>query len=188
MVGAASGVPVVIGVGNDYRGDDGAGPAVVAVLRDLMPDSGGVRLALCDGEPARMIDLWRDAALAVVIDAARADREAGAVPGDVLCWEAGAGGAEPPIGSDAANSHALGPGEALRLAAVLDRLPRRLLVFAVVGSDFGVGARLSDPVAAAVARVADDVVRELRREGLSARGDGSFGPCPKTPWTERVVP
>jgi hydrogenase maturation protease len=179
--GSPSGVPIVIGVGNDYRGDDGAGPAVVAALRDLIGDSGGVRLALCDGEPTRMIDLWRAAGLAVVIDAAKADPQAGAAPGDVLRWEAGAGGAEPPIRSDAASSHALGPGEALRLAAVLDRLPRRLLVFAVVGSNFGVGTRLSDPVAAAVARVAEDVVRELRQEGLSARADGSFGLCPQTP-------
>ena len=65
---------VVIGVGNEFRRDDGAGPAVIARLRALQPGDAslsGVTLALSDGEPGRMIDLWEGARLAVVIDAVR---------------------------------------------------------------------------------------------------------------------
>ncbi len=60
---------VVIGVGNEFRRDDGAGPAVVAGLRDLAPP--GVRLVVTDGEPTRLIEAWAGAALAVVVDAVR---------------------------------------------------------------------------------------------------------------------
>ena len=40
---------MVIGVGNEFRRDDGAGLAVVARLRDRVPP--GVELVLTDGEP-----------------------------------------------------------------------------------------------------------------------------------------
>jgi len=61
---------VVIGVGNEFRRDDGAGPAVLARLRDRVPP--GMELVVTDGEPTRLIEAWTGAALAVVIDAVRA--------------------------------------------------------------------------------------------------------------------
>ena len=57
----------MIGVGNEFRRDDGAGPAVLASLRDRVPP--GVDLVLTDGEPTRLIEAWTGAAVAVVIDA-----------------------------------------------------------------------------------------------------------------------
>jgi hydrogenase maturation protease len=62
---------VVIGVGNEYRRDDGAGLAVVTSLRDRVGP--GAELVLTDGEPTRLIEVWTGAALAVVFDAVRAD-------------------------------------------------------------------------------------------------------------------
>jgi hydrogenase maturation protease len=55
---------VVIGVGNEYRRDDGAGLAVVTSLRDRV--GAGAELVLTDGEPTRLIEVWTGAALAVV--------------------------------------------------------------------------------------------------------------------------
>ena len=65
-----AGPVVVIGVGNEFRRDDGAGPAVVGRLRDLVPP--GVELVITDGEPTRLVEAWTGAALAVVVDAVRA--------------------------------------------------------------------------------------------------------------------
>src|SRR5262249_52531786 len=53
---------VVIGVGNEFRRDDGAGPEVVARLRGRVPD--GAELVVSDGEPARMIEAWEGVPLA----------------------------------------------------------------------------------------------------------------------------
>jgi hydrogenase maturation protease len=165
---------VVIGVGNDFRRDDGAGPAVVdllAALGDAIPS--GTRLAVCDGEPTRMIELWEGAELAIVIDAAAGDPESGPCPGAVLRWDVPVDPtdttvAPPRIRSDSTGTHSLGPGTAISLARILDRLPRRLLVFAVVGTEYRIGPGLSDPVAAAVARLTPEVVAELAGQGLSA--------------------
>ncbi|NUR62655.1 MAG: hydrogenase maturation protease [Catenulispora sp.] len=181
------GAPVVIGVGNDFRHDDGAGPAVLAVLqaaREVLPD--GVRLAVCDGEPTRMIELWDHARLAIVVDAAAPDPGAGLLPGAVVRWEmprepaAGrtAAGVAPPIRSDSSGTHALGPGTAVRLARVLDRLPERLLLLAIVGADFRPGPGLSEAVTETVAHVAREVAARLRRQGPSAQSGGDLGPWP----------
>jgi hydrogenase maturation protease len=62
---------VVIGIGNEFRRDDGAGLAVVTSLRDRVPP--GVEIVLTDGEPTRLIEAWTGPALAVVVDAVRAD-------------------------------------------------------------------------------------------------------------------
>lgn len=184
------GPPIVIGVGEEFLHDDGAGPAVIAELRrlaatgELPPDT---RLETCFGEPTGLIELWRGSRLAVVVDAAAPDPQAGLTAGDVLRWEEGAAAGPPPALTAApgpAATHGLGPGAAIALGSVLDRLPGRLVLFAVVGGDFSLGPGLSAPVAEAVRRVAGDITQELRRqarEGLSALTDRDVLSWPASP-------
>jgi hydrogenase maturation protease len=165
---------VVIGVGNEYRRDDGAGPEVIAALRALQPDDAdlsGVTLAVSDGEPSRMMDLWEGAGLAVVIDAVRASATPpghlyqlaiDALPGTPNTEDGGARPYSDASSHSGASSHSIGLADTLELARVLGRLPARLTVLAVVGRDFGFGAGLSAEVAAAVAELVEQV-RELVR-------------------------
>ena len=139
---------VVIGVGNEYRRDDGLGPAVLELLRGTVPD--GVRLAYCpDGEPADLVGIWEAAAAAFVVDAVRVP---GGEPGRVHRVVVGAG--QPFAHEHPASSHGLGLGTAIEFARVLDRLPPLLVVYAVEGAEYGTGAGLSAPVAEAAERVA----------------------------------
>ena len=154
---------VVVGVGNEFRRDDGAGPAVIARLRALQPGDESlshVTLALSDGEPGRMIDLWEGARLAVVIDAVRDTT----MPAGHTCQLTAGALAGPLTGTadGAASSHSIGLGDTVELARVLGRLPARLTVLAVVGRDFGFGTELTAEVAAAVAELAEQV-REIVR-------------------------
>ena len=150
---------VVIGVGNEFRRDDGAGPEVIARLRALQPGDAGlscVTLALSDGEPGRLIDLWEGTRLAVVIDAVR---DTAMPPGRIsrLAPDDLAG-----VADGAASSHGIGLGDTVELARALGCLPARLTVLAVVGRDFGLGAGLTAEVAAAVAELVEQV-REIVR-------------------------
>ncbi|WP_030681139.1 hydrogenase maturation protease [Streptomyces sp. NRRL B-1347] len=158
----------VVGVGNEYRHDDGLGPAVVARIRErttVRPLPPGTTLDTCDGEPGRLITLWQGADLAVVVDAAHAHP---GTPGRVHRIELDAVRlAQPP----AAGSHGLGLGEAVELARVLGRLPGRLVVFAVEGSDTSLGTGLSPAVAAAIGPLAETVEQEIvRHRDAAARG------------------
>ena len=152
----------VIGVGNEFRRDDGGGWAVVARLRERAEAGtlpAGTLLAVCDGDPARLIALWEGADLVVVVDAAHAHP---AHPGRMhrLTLDAGR-----PGWPQATSSHGLGLGEAVELARVLGRLPSRLVVYAVEGAETDLGTGLSPAVAAVVDHVASCVGDELVRYG-----------------------
>ncbi|WP_306316479.1 MULTISPECIES: hydrogenase maturation protease [unclassified Streptomyces] len=172
MSAAARARIVVIGVGNEFRHDDGLGPAVVARLgtraadRPLPP---GTVLTTCDGEPGRLLGSWESAELAVVVDAAHAEPPQ---PGRVHRVELDDGAlARPGPGPGQANSHGLGLGEAIELSRVLGRLPGRLVVYAVEGADRRVGTGLSPVVAERVDAVADAVEADIvRHRDAAARG------------------
>jgi hydrogenase maturation protease len=145
---------VVIGVGNEFRRDDGAGPAVVTSLRGQVPP--GVELVVTDGEPARLIEAWTGAALAVVVDAVLTDPSR---PGRVHRFVL-----DRPIGGPVrtTSSHGFGLDDAVRLALALDRMPGRLVVHAIEAADLSQGPGLTPLVAAAVGDVARAVLSDIR--------------------------
>ena len=169
---------VVIGVGNDLRRDDGAGPAVLARLGKLAPPD--VELMVSDGEPTDLVEAWTGASLAIVVDAmAGGPDRPGRLHRIVACGHqpspAEPGLAEPGPGEAGragqaawlaeakpgpASSHGLGLETAIGLSAALGRMPARLVVHVVQGTDFGHGAGLSAPVA----EVIDDLVAAVLAE------------------------
>jgi hydrogenase maturation protease len=153
---------VVIGVGNEYRRDDGFGPRVLAELDALRKHDSAlsaVDMYVSDGEPARMLDLWTGAELAVVIDAVQAgDEPSGQWLELALHHDTGL------PDELAVSSHGIGLGTTVALGKVLDRLPNRLVVLAVFGRDFGFGPDLSAPVASAVRPVTERARQLTMRE------------------------
>jgi hydrogenase maturation protease len=150
---------VIVAVGNEYRRDDGIGPAVLDNLRDHAP--AGVTLTVTDGEATELLDAWGGAELAVLIDAVICEPS---VPGRIHRTEA------VPEPGAAASTHGLGIPDAVRLAHALDRAPQRLVVYAVEAADLGFGHGLTSAVAAALPRVTRAVLAEVG-------GDiGAFGP------------
>jgi hydrogenase maturation protease len=141
---------VVIGVGNPYRRDDGVGPAVADRLRGYgLPD---LEVARSLGETTELIELWRGADVAVVVDAVRAGAPRPGRIHRLAVTSAPAG---------AASSHGLGLGEAIELARVLDRLPDRLVLYAVEVAEVGHGHGLTPAVADAARRLADRILSEV---------------------------
>jgi hydrogenase maturation protease len=146
--------PLVIGVGNRWRADDGLGPAVIDALEAGVVD--GVDLLKLDGEPARLVMAWEGRELVVVIDAVRT----GACPGTVHVLD--------PLDRElvsppSPSTHGAGVASAVALGRALDRLPGHLLVLGVEPERLDHGDELSPPVAAAF----DEVVRLVREEVAS---------------------
>ncbi len=138
---------VVIGVGNPFRRDDGAGPAVVERLR--LAGLPGVDLAESDGEPGTLITLWERRRLAVVVDTVHTHHgPAGHVHHRLVARSPSRGGA---------SSHAMDLGAAVALARELDRLPDRMVLLGIEAADTGYGVGLTPAVAKAVDRVVEHI-------------------------------
>ncbi|MGA2924522.1 MAG: hydrogenase maturation protease [Solirubrobacteraceae bacterium] len=144
---------VVIGVGNDVRGDDAAGLLVVRRLRDSELRS-RVALVTHEGDAIGLLELWDGADAAVLVDAVCS----GAGAGTVHRIDASRAGL--PADWSGASSHAISAAESIELARVLGTLPRRVIVYGVEGACFEQGAPLSDDVAAALPKLADAVRAE----------------------------
>ena len=147
---------LLVGVGNRARRDDGVGPVVAARVGALLPD---VPVAELSGDATRMLDLWADADLVVVVDAVRTGDPVGTCRR--WCWREGAWDTVPPPSQ--VSSHLVGVREALDLATALDRLPATLVVVGVEVADLGLGPGMSTAVAGAVDDAVELVVRSLGR-------------------------
>ncbi len=160
-----SGRIVVIGIGNAFRGDDGAGLAVARAARALLPAA--VEVVELDGEPARLVEAWDGAAAAFVVDAVRSGASVGSLHRLDAIEEA------LPRWAPSGGSHALGAAEAVGLGRALDRLPAHLVVYGVEGATFDEGASLTPEVAAAVPVAASLLAAEAGAllAGAAERGE-----------------
>ena len=143
---------VVVGIGNAYRGDDGAGLAVAERVHGRVK---GVEVVTCEQEASRVIDAIEGRDAAVLVDAS----SSGAVPGTIRRFDASKESV--PARSFRSSTHAFGVGEAIELARALGKLPGTVVVYGIEGEQFSAGEGLSAAVAAAVEPAADAVMGEL---------------------------
>jgi len=150
---APSGHVVVIGVGNEFRSDDGVGLVIARRIRERVPAT--VAVVEASGEGAALLDAWQGATLAILCDAAHS----GADPGTVLRMDALA--MPIPFGCFRYSTHAFSVAEAIELGRVLGTLPARLLVYGIEGTGFAPGIGLSAPVTRAADAVIAAVLADL---------------------------
>jgi hydrogenase maturation protease len=152
-----SSVPLVIGIGNTFRSDDGVGIWVARRLRHEI--SRGVSILEATGEGGALLEAWKGAASVFLLDAMRS----GAAPGTIHRFDA----AVEPIRAKffRTSSHAFGVGEAVELARALNQLPPHLIIYGIEGANFGPGVELS----AVVLRSAAEVCERLLSEACFSR-------------------
>ena len=141
---------VVIGVGNALRADDAAGLEVVRRLRA----GPGVDVLEQSGEATALLDALRGRAAALIVDAA-----AGTDPGRLHRLDAAAGPL--PQGMFGVSTHGFGVAEGIELARALGALPPVCVVYAVEGERFETGAPMSEAVARALPRAAEDITKDI---------------------------
>jgi hydrogenase maturation protease len=157
-------LPLVIGLGNEHRGDDRSGLDVVRALRPRL--KGRARVEECLSEGLALLDVWCDADRVLVVDAVRS----GAPPGTVHRFEPGDGSL---AGFRTGTStHGLSLAEACALAKGLGRLPRHLVIYGIEAENFEVGSGLSPPVARGVEEATARILEELERESIAGSPGG----------------
>ncbi|MGC1453323.1 MAG: hydrogenase maturation protease [Candidatus Sulfotelmatobacter sp.] len=139
---------LIIGCGNRDRGDDGAGLMVAQRLREL-----GVKSEIRTGEALALIEAWKGADDVVVVDAV----VTGSAAGKVWLWDSGQVTTQLRL---SVSTHGFGVAEAIKLARILDVLPKRLRVFGIEGQRFDFGSEISPEVMCAVEEVAQQITAE----------------------------
>lgn len=145
-------LPLIIGIGNEYRGDDAAGLIVARRLKERLADS--VTILEQSGDGAALMEAWRGAETVIIIDAV----VSGAAAGTIHRFDASA----QPLPKDAfrCSTHAFGVAGAIELARAMGELPGSLIVYGIEGKNFAAGVGLSPEVERAV----DEVVRRAFTE------------------------
>jgi hydrogenase maturation protease len=131
----------IIGCGNRARMDDGVGVVVAERLRKV-----GIDVVVESGEALALIDSWKGENEVVLVDAV----STGAPPGTVHTWN------DPHLLSLAgtpSSTHGFGVAEAVELAWVLGRLPRKMLVYGIEGKSFKHGYDISHELQPAIEEV-----------------------------------
>lgn len=144
----------IVGVGNLFRGDDGAGLAVAREIRARQP---GLRVIERSGNLLDLFDAIENETAVIIVDAV----SSGAMAGSVVCWDASAQAL--PSAATRGSTHGFGVAEAIELARARNRLPATVLVFGIEGTNFDPAVSLSAEVSAAIPRVAERVLQEATR-------------------------
>jgi hydrogenase maturation protease len=145
---------LVIGVGQEWRGDDAAGLLVARLLQEMVGPEVMVREN--SGAAHELLDAWQEADAVILIDAV----QGGGRPGEIYRFPVH----EQPLPAEffpAASSHAWGVAQAVALGRVLGQLPPYLVVYGVEGRNFGLGQELSPEVAQAIPEVARRIRQEI---------------------------
>jgi hydrogenase maturation protease len=152
-------VPVlVVGLGNEYRSDDGVGLYVARRLRTSHPP--GTHIAEASGEASELVELWRQADRVHVIDATVSAVAPGTVRWvDLLDRHSAGAGFH-------SSSHTFGLDEAVSLARALGTLPDTLVAYGIEAARLDYGRRLSPAVRAAADRVCARLSRSLSESNV----------------------
>lgn len=143
---------IIVGIGNPFRGDDGAGWAVIDRLNGKLNAS--IVLSKQQGDIVELLDAFSNYAIVFLIDAChsknlkngwqRIDYHRNAIE----------------IESHQTSTHGLNISQAIALAKNLNQLPQKLIIYAIAGENYQMGQMLSESVMKYAEEVAEAILNE----------------------------
>jgi hydrogenase maturation protease len=144
---------IVVGIGNELRGDDAVGPTVVGLIDRKAVE--WVTLLKLSDDVSALIDFFQGCDVAIIVDAT----QPGTSPGAIHRFDAS--NVPLPEIQTIGSTHGLSVGSVLELARVQGQLPRKVLVYGIEGKQFGRGSSLTAEVERAVKIVSKMILEEL---------------------------
>lgn len=144
----------VIGLGNEFRGDDAVGLVVARRLREALPDS--IEVIEHVGDGASLMYAFERVECVYLIDAVKSGAEIGTI------HRLDARDQTIPTEFFHYSTHAFSLAEAVEVARRLNRLPLSLLIYGIEGTVFDYGAPMSPEVEAAARAVEKELLTRLK--------------------------
>jgi hydrogenase maturation protease len=145
---------LLIGVGNEYRSDDGVGLMVARTVREKQFST--ILVKEESGEGVALMESWQRFSNVMIVDAV----SSGAAPGTIFRIDAGK--EKMPAKFFHYSTHAFSISEAIELARVMNTLPPKLLVYGIEGNNFAAGTTLSHSVQLASGKIIEQIEKEIQ--------------------------
>jgi hydrogenase maturation protease len=148
---------LIIGIGNEYRCDDGVGLVIARTLRERLPGSVSVKEE--SGEGAALIEAWQGYERVILIDAI----SSGSTQGTIFKID----GRKKKVLAKFfhSSSHAFGLAEAIELSRVMKTLPQELLIYGIEGAAFYAGRTISRSVQVSAQNVVRQILKLINGAG-----------------------
>jgi len=145
---------LIIGIGNEYRGDDAVGLHVARELAKL--DLEGCVVKESPGEGTYLLNCWEGYRNVIIIDAVKSL----SAPGNIQRIDATSH--ELPHDWVHQSAHSVSLAEAIKLSRALETLPDSLVIYGIEGTNFDPGEELSDPVSRAAGELVSTILDDIR--------------------------
>ena len=151
---------VIIGMGNEFRTDDAAGLIVARTIQERLEP--GIRIVEGVSEGSALMDAWKDARVAIIIDSVTS----GAEPGYIYKFDA-LKDILPEEYFRGYSTHAFSVAQTVQLARTLKVLPGKLVVYGIEGANFTTGTKITPEVLRAVERLTEIILNDIKSEILA---------------------
>ncbi len=145
---------LVIGIGNEFRSDDGVGLMIGCRIREMSPS--GVDVLCLAGEGGDLLRVWRDYDFTYMVDAVRSGASVGTIHRIDLHKQ------RVPAEFTGSSSHSIGIAESVELGRVLGILPSQCIFFGIEVGNVGMGTKVSKRVVKAADEAVHMILCEMR--------------------------
>jgi hydrogenase maturation protease len=148
----------IIGIGNEYRNDDGVGLFVARKLKEIRLRD--VSICELSGEGVELMEAMENRSTVFLVDAVYSGAPHGTT------YRIDAASQKIPSRFFHYSTHSFSVAESIELARTIGRLPNQCILFGIEGKDFGAGMALTETVLEA----AEEVVAAICSEIQTVRG------------------
>jgi len=145
---------LIIGIGNEYRNDDGVGLLVARKIQEAQIP--GIIIREQSGEGAALIEAWKGYEKVLLVDAV----SSGAEPGTIRRIDATA--QKVPTKFFHYSTHAFSVAEAVELARTLNEIPKNLVIYGIEGENFTSGNIITPALQKAALKLSQQIISEIK--------------------------
>lgn len=145
---------ILIGIGNDFRSDDGVGLHIARRLRES--GISGITILENTRDAMDLLEQWKGYRTAVLFDAVSSGKD----PGTVHRFEIPP--QEVPRSTFLCSTHAWNLADTIELARSLQQVPEKIVIFGIEGKIFEMGRELSREVQSA----AEKIVKRVKERDI----------------------
>jgi len=144
---------ILIGLGNEYRRDDGAGLIIVRKLKSILPPH-IVTFEVKD-KPTILMEIWNNFDRVIVFDAVYSGNKPGTI------YQFNPVSKSLPTQFVHSSTHSMSLIEVIELSRALCQLPLSMMVYGIEGKSYEMGYGLSKEVTNAVEEIVEKVTRQF---------------------------